>query len=119
MAESLSSPYQIRIATVEDCAVLEAYAQLYGRAEKVIGRRQLYIPGSNKLHQKQPRWAARQARLRAMRRDDETGTARLCVGGRKLFSAQVDLQTNGYTSHAHCGPLAAMHCAWQRQRDGW
>ncbi|WP_157691698.1 hypothetical protein [Noviherbaspirillum autotrophicum] len=119
MAECPVFTYQIRIATVEDSAVLDAYAQLYGRAEKVIGRRQLYPSGSNKLHQKKPRWTARQARLRAMRRDDETGTARLCVGGRKLFSAQVDLQTNSYTSHAHCGPLAAMRCAWQRQRDGW
>ena len=56
-------------------------------------------PGSNKRHQKKRRLRSLQDRLTALKADQEAGTVCLCFGGKKLFRAQFDLDTNGYADH--------------------
>lgn len=51
------------------------------------------------LHQKYRRLVTLKDRHAAMVADHKAGVVRLCLGSRKLFRAQFDLDANGYASH--------------------
>lgn len=81
------------------------------QAAKVVSRLEKSAPRSNKLHQKKRRLVSLQVRLDAMKEDRDTGTARLCFGGKKLFRAQFDLVANGYAD------LEEWRADWQKARS--
>jgi IS605 OrfB family transposase len=70
-----------------------------GKAAKVVAKLEKKEPRSSKLHQKKRRLVILQDRLVGLKADHEAGTVRLCFGGKKLFRAQFDLETNGYADH--------------------
>lgn len=95
--------YQTRpVVSVDQGAVLDAYAALYGQAIKVIAKLVVRASGSNKLHQKRRRLAMMQARLASMQADEAAARVRLCFGSKKLFRAQYAPEANGFDSHADC-----------------
>ena len=79
--------------------ISEAQARIQ-KATRVIAKLAIKAPGSHKLHQKKRRLAMLQARLAFMQADEQSGQVRLCFGSKKLFHAQYQLASNGYTSHA-------------------
>jgi IS605 OrfB family transposase len=81
----------------------ELIAQLQGRikkAQKVVAALSLRPAQAAKLHQKKRRLHILQTKLGAMQADHKAGKVRLCLGSKKLFNAQFDLQANGYADHA-------------------
>lgn len=81
------------------------------KAEKTIRKLEKKAPGSNKLHQKKRRLEKLKHRLRALQADHDSGTVRICFGGRKLFRAQFHLEENGYDS------IDQWREDWQRARS--
>ncbi len=62
-------------------------------------------------HQKKRRLTSLVHKLDRLLKDQETNTARLCFGSKKLFRAQFALEENGYDSHE------AWLQEWQRARN--
>ena len=70
------------------------------KAQKVVAVLALRPSKAAKLHQKKRRLHILQTKLEAMQADHKAGKVRLCLGSKKLFNAQFDLQVNGYADHA-------------------
>ena len=70
------------------------------KAQKVVAVLALRPSKAAKLHQKKRRLYILQTKLEAMQADHKAGKVRLCLGSKKLFNAQFDLQANRYADHA-------------------
>lgn len=78
--------------------LIQEAEQRIKKAEKTIKHLEKKGGDPNKLHHKKRRLAKLRARHQRMIDDQKAGRVRVCFGSRKLYRAQFDLESNGYSN---------------------